>query len=505
MKALAAMVTAVALLAASPAPAQSNRPPQIVYQIFVRSFRDSNGDRSGDLDGLRQSIPYLKSLGVTTVLLTPIQPSPFYHSYFATRFSGVDRAYGDMTSFRHLVRALHAAGLRLILDEEFQYVAQGHPWFAQHPGWILKQSTSAAPEPFPGLMRLNSWDGAAYEVATVNLLAPGVRDFFTRYLMDWSDLGVDGFRLDHMMDDLDNKGRQTDLFARFWRPIFARLKAAHPGLELVAEQADWGYGGAWLTRGGVDAVFAFPLRTAIVSFDKAAIDKAIARTAAATPPGKRQLIFIENHDTDRFASLAGGDPAKLRLAAAFDLFLNGTPLIYYGQELGMRGRKSAAWNSDANDIPQREAFRWAADERGPGQAIWYAGDWPWWKDRFNRSHDGVSVEEEDKVAGSLLNWYRRLIALRARPEWLGGDQTEVCPNSDHLVCLLRKSGARRSLMIANLSPGPTTLDLATIGADDASWRVLARNGAVLARERLNLEPWAVEILGGVGPCREKGR
>lgn len=494
MNGFAALFIAAMLAMATPASAQDNRPPQIVYQIFVRSFRDSNGDRQGDMNGIGESIPYLKSLGVTTVLLTPIQPSPFYHSYFPTRFSGVDPAYGDMASFRRLVRGLHAAGLRLILDEEFQYVAEGNPWLTEHPERILA-GHAGEPEPlFSGPLRLKSWDGRHYEIATVNILAPGVRDFFAHYLMGWADLGVDGFRLDHMMDDLDNKGRLTDLFARFWRPIFAALKARRPGLELIAEQADWGYGGDWLTRGAVDAVFAFPLRGAIVSLDKAAIDKAIEETAAVTPPGKRQLVFIENHDTDRFASLAAGDPAKLRLGAAFDLFRKGTPLIYYGQELGMRGRKSAAWGSDANDIPDREAFRWSADERAPGQATWYAGDWPWWKDRFNTSHDGVSVAEEDRDPASLLNWYRRLGALRStRAEWRDGDQAEICPKTDHIVCLLRTSAGHRSLMIANLSPASIEFDLRDAGG--GAWRPLAANRASLSHDAVSLDPWGVAILG----------
>jgi glycosidase len=297
-----------------------------------------------------------------------------------------------------------------------------------------------------------------------------------------------------MMDDLDNKHRETGLFARFWRPMFARLKARHPNLEIVAEQADWGDGKAWLTDGGADAVFAFPLRTAIVSLDKTAIEKAIASTAAATPAGKKQLTIIENHDTSRFASLVAGDPAKLRLGAAFDLFLKGSPLIYYGQELGMRGRKNEAWGSDANDIPQREAFRWTADERAPGQAIWYAGEHPWWKDRFNRARDGVSVEEEDRDPASLLSWYRGLIALRrARPEWSSGDQRNLCPAMKSALCLSRVAGARKSLMLANLSATPSVIHLADVAL--GHWRPLAVNEAKVAGGEAALAPWGVAILG----------
>jgi glycosidase len=507
MKLPAAAIAIAALLWAPLASAA----PEIVYQVFVRSFRDANGDRVGDLDGLSQSAPYLKSLGVTSILLTPIQPSPFYHSYFASRFAGVDPAYGDMARFRHLVRVLHGAGMKLYLDEEFQYVAEGHPWLTaavrdprspEARRLLLSKAPATTLEPmFPGLTRLPTWDGRQIEVATVDLKAPGARAYFTRYLLSWAAQGVDGFRIDHMMDDLDNKGRETDLFASFWRPMFARLRAAHPKLRIIAEQADWGYGEVWLTRGGVDAVFAFPLRAAIARLDKAAVEAAIAKTAASTPPGKVQLIQLENHDTDRFASAVGGDPAKLRLGAAFDLFLKGTPLIYYGQELGMRGKKSATWNSDANDIPQREAFRWGADLDAPGSAIWYAGDHPWWTGRYNGSNDGVSVAEEDRDPGSLLNWYRRLTRLRReRPEWASGDQVLLCAPVDHVVCILRTAGRARSLMIANLAPGPVTLTLSQVDPASAwlGWTTLARNVASVAGGSVSLGPYGVAILGEGG-------
>jgi glycosidase len=497
MKRLAAALLAFGLLAAGAAEA---RPAEIVYQIMTRSFRDSNGDRIGDLDGVREGLPYLKSLGVTTVLLTPIQPSPFYHNYFPSGFEDVDPAFGDEAALHRLIAAVHAAGMKLYLDEEFQYVAEGNPWLTaarDDPKMrrrILMNPASSQPEGALGhVLRLSTWNGGKYEVVTVNLADPEVRAFFAGYLTRQAREGVDGFRLDHMMDDLDNKGRLTNLFATFWGPIMAQVRAARPDVTFIAEQADWGsYGEPWLTRGGVDAVFAFRLRDAIASLDKVRILTAIAATAAATPPGKRQFVQIENHDIDRFASVVGGDPAKERLGAAFDLFIAGTPLIYYGQELGMRGSKSHTWGTDANDIPQREAFRWSADEAAPGAATWYQGDWPWWKDRFNRSHDGVSVEEEGHDPASLLNWYRELTALRReRPEWRDGDQTVACPKAEHIVCLLRTAGGSQSLLVANLSAEPAK---APVGASHA-WKTLIANGGALAGAELSLSPWGVAILG----------
>src|SRR5690606_25691271 len=140
--------------------------------------------------------------------------------------------------------------------------------------------------------------------------------------------GVDGFRIDHMMDDLDHKGRLTNLFADFWAPIIAAVKARNPKVRIVAEQADWGYGEAWLVRGNADLVFAFPLRGALTKLDREEMLAAIRETRARTPAGKGQIVFLENHDTDRSMTLLGNDPARARVAAAFSILLKGEPLIY---------------------------------------------------------------------------------------------------------------------------------------------------------------------------------
>jgi len=302
---------------------------------------------------------------------------------------------------------------------------------------------------------------------------------------------VDGFRIDHMMDDLDNLHVVTNLFDGFWRPQIAAVKARRPGLRFVGEQWDWGYGTDFLTRGHADMVFAFPLREALIKLDKAAILMEIAATGNATPGGKSQVVFLENHDTDRFMSTIGDDPARARAAAAIMLMLQGEPLIFYGQELGMRGKKGPAENSDAPDIPRREAFRWQADLAAPGSATWYRNLERVWAPRTNRSHDGVSVEEQERVPGSLLNWYRQLIALRrARPELTSGAQTFTCAAQSPVLCVLRSDGARRTLLLVNLSATPAAPALdANVNATGLA--LLAGDGNV----RSELAAFGVRIVG----------
>lgn len=493
-------------------PARADAGEEVFYHVFQRSFRDGDGDRVGDLAGLTGQLDYLKALGVTSLLLTPLQPSPFYHNYFPTDFEAIDPAYGSRDDYIAFVRAAHARGLKVYLDQEIQYVGEGHPW------WTRALADPAAPEaefllwkdrarrqvePFLDRATWEHYDGTPIGIAMLHLNHPEVRAYFERVMLFWADPhgdgsgrdGADGFRIDHMMDDLDHKGVATDLFAGFWQPIFDALRARRPGFRILAEQSDWGYGEDWLVRGGADAVFAFPLRAAITALDKRRLVDAIEETARITPAGKSQVVFIENHDTERFMSLVEGDPAKARAGAALSLLLAGEPLLYYGQELGMRGvARNDPSLSDRAHIPLREAFRWQADLEAPGSAIWYAdpGKW-WWDERSNRTGDGVSLEEQQDDPQSLYNWYRHLLALRqARPEVRRGGQRILCDDDSAVVCVLRELDGSRTLLLANLSDAAAPVVLGE--AFDGPWRDLLGQAPVHP-EGLVLEPMQVRILG----------
>lgn len=507
-----AIIGALALVSAGPAHAGAPPSPEratatladdLVYHIFVRSFRDSNGDGIGDLNGIAAGIPYLRSLGVTAVLLTPLYPSRVYHNYFATDFSGIDPEFGTMDDFRRLVAELHRHGIKIYLDMEFQYLAEGHPWwtaalkdraspFADFLLWRDRTKGVAEDGPF-GLREIPHFGRDRFGVTTVALTAPPVRAWLDRYMLDWVDPnrdgrfddGVDGFRLDHMMDDLDNRGLLTNLFTGFWKPMFDKLRAVNSRLTFIAEQADWSsFGEDYLKRADTTAVFAFPLHFAIRKFDRAAVADAIAKTEAATPPGKHQLVFAENHDVSRIASDPLITPEKLRTAAALALFLKGTPILYYGQELGMRGATDAGYTTDENAIPFREAFKWSATDATPGQALWYRRPGErYWDQRYARDHDGVSVEEETVRADSLLNRYRRLATLRRAHAALRTGTQTVRDDPQGLLVIERAGSGERFVLVANLSSAPVTYAGAGAGSPD----LIAGGGALL-------RPWQAVLL-----------
>ena len=503
------MLPAQAEAAPQAAKVEKARESEVFYHIFMRSFRDSDGDRAGDLGGITEKLDYLVDLGITSILLTPLQPSPYYHNYFATDFEGIDPAFGTMDDYFAFVRAAHGRGLKVYLDQEIQYVAEGHPWLTEARGnakspfskyLLWNRPGNQEPEPFLNQPAWLGYDGRYIGIAMVDMRQRAVKDYFEKLLLFWADPhgdgslrdGVDGYRIDHMMDDLDNKKRLTNLFADFWTPIFRKLKARNPNFRILAEQSDWGYGEDWLKRGNADVVFAFPLRGAITKLDRREIVSALRETEAKTPAGKSQIVFIENHDTDRFTTLGGNDPSRAYVGAALNVLLKGEPLLYYGQEIGMRGRAAPYAGSDAAHIPLREAFRWSRDLEAPGSAIWYKGDRAWWTERHNRSGDGISVEEQDKDPNSLLNWYRRLLHLRAaRPELRNGDQRILCEERRTMLCVLRTDGNAQTLILANLGTAPEA-----VPSQAGSWvDLLAESGGAVDLAKLQLAPMEIRVLG----------
>jgi glycosidase len=310
------------------------------------------------------------------------------------------------------------------------------------------------------LHELPGYNGMVRKVATVNLHHKAVQEETFKIYSYWVDPdqdghfedGVDGFRLDHMMDDLDHKKRLTDLFTTFWKPLFSRLKKINPALVNVAEQSDGGLGFEYW-QSGVDRVFAFPLQRAFLTMNKAKIS-AIVDTIVHTSSLQDQVVFLENHDLQRFSSAVGNRLPLLKIGAALNLLVGGVPSIYYGQELGMTGTNAMGkygWN-DGNDIPLREAFEWYRQDTGKGMALWYKDTGPWWDHSGLKPNDGISLEEERKDASSIWSFYRKLIKIRkSYPALALGRYKTLSNNNDHVYSFIRYYGADQVIVLINFS------------------------------------------------------
>jgi alpha-amylase len=446
---------------------------EIIYHVFLRSFYDSNGDLHGDFNGLREKLSYLQQLGVTSILVPPICSSPYYHNYFSDDFEKTDSRFGTNEDWISLVREIHKRGMKIYLDVEFQYVIEDHPWYKDSYGHpkstyghyiLFDDSLNEKPESIIyNITELKGYDGISKKVATVNLYNEDVQQYFFNLLKYWMDPngdgkfddGVDGFRFDHMMDDLDWKGKLTDLFNKFWNPLIEKLKQVNPAIKNVAEQANW-------SSYGVDYFEKADLQMAIASFDARKISEVADSTFSLTPDGKEQVVFIENHDMKRFASAVNQSPGKLRIGAALNLLIGGIPSIYYGQELGMVGSGGFGkyGMTDANDIPQREAFEWFKADSGKGMALWYKNTGPWWNQTNLKPNDGISLQEEKNDSASLWNFYRKLIQLRKNhPSLVHGKYETLTNNNDSVLSFLRTEQNENALVVINLTDQPQNVSL----------------------------------------------
>ncbi|HEY8927649.1 MAG TPA: alpha-amylase family glycosyl hydrolase [Mucilaginibacter sp.] len=454
---------------------------EIIYHIFQRSFYDSNGDMHGDLNGIHQKLDYLQQLGVTAILLTPLYESVFYHNYFSSDFKKIDPKYGTMKDYLSLIKDLHRRGMKFYMDMETQYVTNDHIWWkdgvnnlkSPYADYIIYDDKAhAKPTSIVyNLDGLTGYDSVFRKITTVNLNSPKVLDYNYRLFKFWMDPngdgrfddGVDGFRLDHMMDDLDNKHLMPHLFDTFWNPLLSKLRKVNPKINIVAEQAQWlSLGLDYLQHGGVDRVFAFRLCYSIRAFSKKMLTENADSTFNATPAGKQQIVFLENHDTPRFSYGVKGDLGKLKVGAALNLLIGGVPSIYYGQELGMTGTSAAFGATDANEIPDREAFEWYKTDQGKGMAYWYKQKGPH-KDTFNndKPNDGVSLEEEKSDPNSLWNFYRQMIAIRkANPVISKGTYKTLQNDNDKVFSFMRYDGDKKLIVAVNLSDKPLTANIA---------------------------------------------
>jgi alpha-amylase len=442
---------------------------EVIYHVFQRSFFDSNADGHGDLKGIEQKLGYLQDLGVTSILLTPLYQSEFYHNYFATDFEKIDDEYGSLQEYLELVKEVHRRGMKIYQDVEMQYVTHEHPWFMdsfKNPNSRFDKyiyyldDANANPWWFYEIREFTTYNNLKQKIAVVNLNYDAVRKYTGNVLKFWVDPnkdgnfddGVDGFRLDHMMDDLDNRKRLTGLFKNFWTPVLTDLKNTNPSLTIIAEQANWfSLGHEYFYEAMVDRVFAFGLSWAIETFDKTKIIAAADSILTRNPPGKQQVIFIENHDTRRIASVKDMNAGKLKVAATLNLLLGGVPLMYYGQEIGMKGKQMKG-ATDGNDIPIREAFDWYRTMEGKGISLWYRNTGPWWDNTNVKPNDGISLEEQRHDNNSLWNYYKRMIALRNSHQALGAGKYSTVMNQNNQVFTFRRFTENENIVVAvNLS------------------------------------------------------
>lgn len=433
---------------------------EIFYHFMPISWRDSNNDanRFGDFGGMTASLDYLQGLGVTAVWMNPIFPSPAYHGYQHGPADQVDGDFGTQQQFLDFVSAARARGIKVYLDFVVYGVSHNSTWWQSafnNPAspfdtWLA--FTNAANTQYLGSF-YNSWNGAGVGHVHWDLRTQAVRELVTQWGRKWldpnndgvADDGIAGYRFDHCWVQYgsgpDGWGYNLD---DFWTPFFASLKQLKPDVFNFGEQADWGTRGTeFLSQ--FDAMFTIPFqfaaRSALANANNAAVISEMDGLVSAARSLSRgtYLGVINTHDVDRLSSVIGGDSNinKNKAAAAVLMLQPFAPVIYYGDEIGMKGTKGN-YGSDANDIPMREPMKWNA-VAGPPMSNYWALNGQAFSNRFARDNDGRSVQEQAGVSTSVLETYRGLIALRKSNVALRrGDYTTVPSSSSRVWAFLRR-------------------------------------------------------------------
>ena len=465
--------------------AQKSNPDkgEVLYHVFQRSFYDSDGNLHGDLNGLKQKLPYLQDLGITSILLLPLYEADCYHNYFANNFEKIDPNFGTMQEYISLVKEIHKRGMKVYMDMETQYVTEKHLWWKDAVGnlnskfsdYILfEDSAHKVPATIIfDLRQLNNYNGTSIKITTVNLKNKKVLDYNKKlfsYFVDPNndgkfDDGVDGFRLDHAMDHLDGKSALTNLFVDFWNPLMTHLKKQNPALNNMAEQAEWrDYGLEYFKKAGVDRMFGFGLQQAIVSFDKQNLIRNADSILVNCPKGKEQIIFIENHDIDRFASIEPNQQ-KQKLAASLMLLIGGVPSIYYGQEIGMLGKNGNWGSTDGNDIPRRTAFKWDSSYDAKGLATWYRNVKATWNNDNLKGNDAVSLEAQLRDSSSLFNYYKKMLQIKhSNPSLAKGNYENLPNNNSKVYSFTRTYNGQKAIVVVNLSNEQQTASFENINS-----------------------------------------
>jgi len=498
---------------------------EVIYHVMQRSFYDSTGDRHGDLQGFIQKLDYLEELGVTAILFTPLYKSDFYHNYFPIDYETIDPRYGTMEDYLAFIRAVHARDMKFIKDMETQYVQNGNLWFedsyknpdSPYSDFIFYHDEDHVyPQQFlrekkAEFYTYRAWPDQELHIFHLDMNHPAVLSYMKDYYAFWMDPhgdgsqrdGVDGFRIDHIMDDLDYKGIFTNLYADFWRPVFDHLKEINPDVFIVGEQSNWAsYGEEMIAESGADASFGFLIRYAIADLlaeevpeyaedhDAEIIGRRINETIELIPEGRGFVHFLENHDIDRWASVVGQNEAKTRCGAALTMLLPGIPAIYYGQELGVTGLVQD-WSYDVNHLPVREAFPWTPDPDEEGMATFFKDTGPWWDMSYfvtgKVESFALSMQRDDP--GSLYNLYRSLIKLRKDHIALRrGDFRMLGSGEDNLFAFERSAEGQTLATFINLSEEPMRIDASSYNEILFSDNAVGEDGAI------ELEPFGFVVV-----------
>jgi maltose alpha-D-glucosyltransferase/alpha-amylase len=490
----------------------------VIYELHVRSFYDANGDGIGDFAGLTQKLGYLQDLGVTAVWLLPFYPSPLRDDgYDIADYYNVHPAYGTMQDFRAFLKEAHRRGLRVITELVINHTSDQHPWFQRarraKPGsnWRNFYVWSKTPDRYRDTRIIfqdfepSNWtyDPVAGEYywhrfyshqPDLNFDHPPTGEAMMKAMDYWFGMGVNGLRLDAVPYLFEREGTNCENLPEthvFLKELRRHMDAKFPGRMLLAEANQWPEDAVRYFGEGDECQmnFHFPLMPrlfmAIQKEDRLPVTDILAQTPAI-PDDAQWAIFLRNHDEltlemvteeerdymyrsyagdrqarinlgirRRLAPLLRNNRKRVELLNSLLLSLPGTPVIYYGDELGMGDNIHLG---DRNGV--RTPMQWSGDRNaGFSSAAAESLYLPVITDP-EYHYLSVNVEAQEKNPQQLLWWMKRLIALRKRFQAFGrGTIRFLEPENRRVLAYLREYDNERILVVANLSRFVQYVDL----------------------------------------------
>lgn len=436
----------------------------VFYEIFVRSFKDSNGDGIGDFQGIIEELDYLNDgdpntsddLGITGIWLMPIQQSPSYHGYDVTDYWTVESDYGTNEDFKEFITEAHSRGIRVIIDYVMNHTSVEHPWFVASSNPVSKTRDRYVWEDnnpgFSGPWGQNVWhnrNGDFYYglfwsgMPDLNFYNADVRSDLFDIAEFWlEEMNVDGFRLDavkYLYEDgpfLEN----TPQTIQFLKDFRNHYKSINPEAFSVGEV--WSATSAieqYVDGEGMDYCFEFDLSYALidaVNNGNNTFLSAQLKTVMKAYPNLQFGTFLTNHDINRIMNILGQDVTKAKLAAQLLLTIPGIPYIYYGEEIGQTGVKP--------DEDIRKPLQWD-DSRNAG----FTTGNPWRAPNSDYINNNIAAQQSSP--NSLWQNYRDFIALRHQEVALRrGSYQEVATSDTRVMSFLRKFQNEQVLVVSNL-------------------------------------------------------
>ena len=481
----------------------------VIYQIYPRSFADSDGDGIGDLRGIIARLDYLHWLGIDAIWISPIYPSPMADfGYDVSDYMGVHPMFGTLEDFDALLSAAHKLGINVLLDLVPNHTSDEHPWFIESRSsrdnpkrdWYMWKSP--APEGGPPNNWLSTFGGSAWELdprtdqyyyhaylkqqPDLNWRHPEVQVTMHQVMRFWLDRGVDGFRIDviwHLIKDDQFRSNPLNPVFRHgewpYRQLLATYTTDRPevhdiisGMRRVMDE----YGDrlmigevylpierlvTYYGAGGMGCHLPFNFQLFDVPWQAKTIGATIDAYEAALPANGWPNWVLGNHDKARIATRIG--EAQTRVAAMLLLTLRGTPTLYYGDELGMANvpisfdQVKDPWEKN---VPGFGVGRDPARTPMPWDQTLHAGfttGAPW----LPLSSDATSINVASQRASStsILNFYRRLLVLRRTQPALTLGAYKSGPTTDEVMLYFREGGTTLLLIALNFSPGAQMVSL----------------------------------------------